>query len=553
MLEPFPNAVRVHADNYELERHRNGATGTLVQQRARPFAAPAAPRPELAAPFAEDVVEPDGGKRKRRKRELKGQLRSYKVRMIPTAEQKRELKRCFSAARHSYNWTLVEMEYQRILSKEWDETWNGPGPRTHWSSAISMRNAYFASGERPDWSESVNRTFVAAGVERAVNAYKSNWAKLRKDPTHRFDIKPCSHRRTPTESLAVAGDGELAQKHSPLLRFQPLPFANSPKLRAECLACFGSKLKAVGGIRLQDKGHVIDRMLAVGSRLPEECAILWDKRTDDWHFKFVYDLPAPADPGTETKSVVATDPGVRKFQTFYSPTTGEFGELFKGGRQDIRRRNEDIDRRVSAIQLKVNEARRAADKRPIRRLLKRMRRKLARERKRLRGFVEAGHYAAARFLLTLHSVVIAPKLETSQLVQKEDRVLADAATRDLQSASHYKFQQRLRSAAFRFPGRTVVDDGGEPGTSRTCTHCGQWHADLGASSVFRCPACGIAVDRDLAGARNNFFAAWQMHAARKTEAAMSEQRKRRRQGGSGSSSESTEVVSPVTLTGGPLA
>ena len=34
MLEPFPNAVRVHADNYELERHRNGATGTLVQQRA---------------------------------------------------------------------------------------------------------------------------------------------------------------------------------------------------------------------------------------------------------------------------------------------------------------------------------------------------------------------------------------------------------------------------------------------------------------------------------------------------------------------------------------
>jgi hypothetical protein len=85
VLEPFPNAVRVHADNYELERHRNGATGTLVQQRVRPFAAPAAPRPELAAPFAEDAVAPDGGKRKRRKRELKGQLRSYKVRMIPAA------------------------------------------------------------------------------------------------------------------------------------------------------------------------------------------------------------------------------------------------------------------------------------------------------------------------------------------------------------------------------------------------------------------------------------------------------------------------------------
>ena len=89
-----------------------------MQQRVRPFAAPAAPRPELAAPFAEDAVEPDGGKRKRRKRELKGQLRSYKVRMIPTAEQKRELKRCFSAARHSYNWTLVEMESWQMHAAE---------------------------------------------------------------------------------------------------------------------------------------------------------------------------------------------------------------------------------------------------------------------------------------------------------------------------------------------------------------------------------------------------------------------------------------------------
>lgn len=48
----------------------------------------------------------------------------------------------------------------------------------------------------------------------------------------------------------------------------------------------------------------------------------------------------------------------------------------------------------------------------------------------------------------------------------------------------------------------------EPGTSKTCTHCGHWKADLGASKTYKCDVCNIEVDRDVAGARNNFFAAY---------------------------------------------
>jgi transposase len=317
---------------------------------------------------------------------------------------------------------------------------------------------------------------------------------------------------------------------------RPVPCASNAALRDECLALFGKDLGTHGGIRLQDKGHVVQKLLAcnAGKAPPESCRILWDKRTDDWHFKFVYDLPPldDPDPRFETKRVVATDPGVRRFQTYYCPATGEFGELFRKGRDAIERRCvalDDIASRTASVVnlLKDKDAPPcAAERRRAHRTLRSLRRQSARGRRRLRGFVECGHYAAARFLLGRHEVVVAPKLQTAELADSETRVMGSGSVRAMLTFSHHKFQQRLESAAYRFPGRVVVSDGGEPGTSRTCTHCGRWHGDLGGSKFFCCPACGLEMNRDVAGARNNFFAAWQKHAAEKVKEEQAQRRKR---------------------------
>ena len=51
----------------------------------------------------------------------------------------------------------------------------------------------------------------------------------------------------------------------------------------------------------------------------------------------------------------------------------------------------------------------------------------------------------------------------------------------------------------------------EPGTSKTCTHCGTWKSSLRlGDKTYECERCNIAVDRQLAGARNNFLAAYGM-------------------------------------------
>ena len=100
-----------------------------------------------------------------------------------------------------------------------------------------------------------------------------------------------------------------------------------------------------------------------------------------------------------------------------------------------------------------------------------------------------------------------PHLQTAALSLRSGRVLHSKTVRKMLTMSHGAFCERLQSAAARHAGRHVRITT-EPGTSKTCTRCGFWHAALGSSKTFSCPACGVVVDRDVAGARNNFFAAY---------------------------------------------
>ena len=67
-------------------------------------------------------------------------------------------------------------------------------------------------------------------------------------------------------------------------------------------------------------------------------------------------------------------------------------------------------------------------------------------------------------------------------------------------------EELVEGAAFRYSGRHVCSDATEPGTSKTCGCCGWWHAQLGGHKKFRCESCGVRMDRDVNGARNNFLA-----------------------------------------------
>ena len=205
---------------------------------------------------------------------------------------------------------------------------------------------------------------------------------------------------------------------------------------------------------------------------------------------------------------MATDPGASPFHAWYSPTTGEYGELLQGARSELEDRCLKIDALQSRIaHRKVEKASSGRDSRQRYRTTRQLKLKLAKERRRLHGWMANAHYDAANFLLTRFDVVIEPKFDVAKLVQRRARVFGTKTARIMYTWSHYLFRQRLTSAASRYAGRHIIECG-EPGTSKTCSNCGFWPAELGGNKTFTCPRCEIVIDRDVAGARNNFLAAY---------------------------------------------
>ena len=453
-----------------------------------------------------------------RQEALGGHFRAYKVRMLPNAAQRRELERCFKVARHAYNWAneCVREGFARPNHYEL---------RSRYRANKVMDDLDFANTS----ATRVSSNIASRAIKQLTDAYATNFRKRAKDPGHTFEVKFRGRKKTPTEVILIdkdnAGpDREFKKKTSTLLRFAP-GAGNIGRGRAECLAFLGNNLANVGGIRLQDSEKVIDKILKEGNRLHEDAKIRWDKRTGTYHFIYLHVIPQLEDPDPEFehKRILATDPGCTPFQEWYSPTSGNYGELLVGARAVLRSKclkldalQSRIDRRRQTPASWKNTRRRQRESSYKRHRLQRYRsgkritHKLARDRRRLHGWIEAAHYSAANFLLQDYDIIVQPVLQIRKLTQKASGRFQNKISRAMYTWSHYNFRQRLKSAAARYPGRHVYETS-EPGTSKTCTHCGFWKADLKCGDKrYDCSRCGVQVDRQLAGARNNFFAAYGM-------------------------------------------
>ena len=237
--------------------------------------------------------------------------------------------------------------------------------------------------------------------------------------------------------------------------------------------------------------HTILGPLRMAEAIPagqKECRLVKDRG------RYWLVVPHPAQCDIETPSgdgVVALDPGVRTFLTFFSETDcGKIGHRAFGR---IQRMCDWLDDLISRTETEPNRHRR-----------RRMRKAQARLRQRIINLVDELHWQTARWLTSTYKVILIPTFETQDMTRRAGRKIRSKTARMMLSFRHYEFRQRLLWKAWQ-RGALVVEVN-EAYTSKTRSWDGVVNNNLGGNTVVR-DRHGFGMDRDVNGARGIFLRA----------------------------------------------
>lgn len=183
--------------------------------------------------------------------------------------------------------------------------------------------------------------------------------------------------------------------------------------------------------------------------------------------------------------VVALDPGVRAFMTFFAEDG--CGKFAHGDFSRLQRLCTYLDRLISRADTARSK------------LAQRLHKACGRMRQKIRHLIDELHHKVALFLVQHYDVILLPAFETQQMVSKGARKLRKKSVRSMLSFAHYRFKLFLRHKAFEY-GKTVLDVC-EAYTSKTVSWTGEIIHNLGGRKVITSKIDGQRMDRDHNGAR----------------------------------------------------
>ena len=313
----------------------------------------------------------------------------------------------------------------------------------------------------PPWHRSAPREVLVGAIFdacRAVSAVKKRNAQLASD-----------------KGRGMRQDEDFAR-----VRFRS---RKSPRqtftVQANCVSEAGIYRTKLGGMLMAERLPVaVNRNI---SRLTF--------RHGQYHLAVPYDEERPPQRENQAR-VVALDPGVRSFLTWYcADSVGKIGD---GAFFRIQRLCERLDDLLSR-----------AAKAPSRKR-RNMRRAAGRMRVRVENLISELHRKVARFLVKNFDVILLPAFEISEMVERGRRRIRSKTVRNLLSLAHYRFGMFLRHKAAEY-GLTVLSVN-EAYTTKTVSWTGELLEDVGGSSVV-VGLDGERMDRDYNGARGIYLRA----------------------------------------------
>jgi len=231
------------------------------------------------------------------------------------------------------------------------------------------------------------------------------------------------------------------------------------------------------------------RELAYSQELPEN---LCDSRliSNNGKYYLCVAYKVAASPAENQGRVVALDPGVRTFITFFSENS--VGKIGHGDFSRIQRLCHHLDNLQSKISKAITGQKRRRRKAARRMIIK------------IQNLINELHHKTARFLVDNFDVILLPTFETSQMSKKRDRKIRSKTVRNMLTFAHYRFKEFLRFKA-QETGKMVVDVC-EAYTSKTVSWTGEL-VNIGGSKKIKSKVDGQVMDRDINGARGIFLRA----------------------------------------------
>jgi len=184
---------------------------------------------------------------------------------------------------------------------------------------------------------------------------------------------------------------------------------------------------------------------------------------------------------------VSLDPGIRKFQSCYSPGPTEHIKVF----------GKKASTKIYELLLMIDNAVSTKNKKLETKL-----------RIRVKNLQQELHDKISRFLCENYNTIYIPRLtRDNDIIKKKNRKLRTKTVRNMVLLGHCKFIEKLKIKASEYSNVRVIIVT-EEYTSQTCLKC---HLRTKTSNeLFKCKHCGFEIDRDILGSINILLKEWDL-------------------------------------------
>ena len=321
------------------------------------------------------------------------------------------------------------------------------------------------------WQLQTPKDIRAESIRDLIKAFQSNFSKKSKQSNHKFKMKYKS-KKSLTQSITIAKTAVKFNDNRSVIIY--------PRITGD-QRVFKLKESIPAGVTC---------------KFDFDVRILQDH--GKWYICVPYEVPK-ADENQAAGGIISLDPGVRTFQTGYSPD----GVVYEFGNKDFRR----IYRLAIAadkLQSKLSRCKKnIVNYKKRRKKIYWYRIALRKIRYKVKNLIKELHDKIINFLCKSFKMIILPEFPSMKMSNKWKRKIGKSTTRSMLTWSHYRFRTKLQEKSKEYKGcQVVVVD--EHYTSKTCGSCGCINSKLGSCKVFKCVSslCDLHIDRDANGARN---------------------------------------------------